>query len=303
MSIFNAAPSEREKFNFERRKHTWGIVKWFVVSVAISSAGLFIEQGFKERYTGIQEMQAFDKYVEPVFHIDNWEERWRLSEFYSIVTPTDRLRERWEDYHKHLKKERDSMVNLKQEKEVIIKSGNKTKEATRRLQEINQQLEQFNRKLLPDNIPKKNESVVYEGEPAGEVKLRKQAEVIKNKIEAGNYYSLVDYFDNAEKANMQAVKDVIETLGIHFGDINSGFTRDYDHAIYSCRYGVASLLNQSKVIMPAFKAEFSKDSVYLSIGLDDEKKEELSLSLQGIDWNRVYNFVKQFFIARLSRFE
>jgi len=76
-SISPSIPTEREKFKF------WmGFVKWLIVSVAITLAGLFIGSGFKERTTGIQEMQAFDKYAYPMLDADNFDVRWNLSEFF-----------------------------------------------------------------------------------------------------------------------------------------------------------------------------------------------------------------------------
>jgi len=172
----------------------------------------------------------------------------------------------------------------------------------KRLEEINNQLEQFNRKLLP-TTKIENEHITFKAESEIDNKLRQRTEIIRAKINSGKYYNLKEYFKKAEEADVSAVKDIIASLGEGFGDINSGFNRDYDHSTYSCRYGVASLLNATKIVMPVYIAEFSKDSVFISIGLDDEKKEQFNLPITGIDWNEVYNFVKRFFVDRLRFFQ
>lgn len=72
--------------------------KWYIVSVAIVFAAKIVESSFKEREIGIKEMQVYDKYVETILETDNIEERWKLAEYFSNVTPTERLRDRWVAY-------------------------------------------------------------------------------------------------------------------------------------------------------------------------------------------------------------
>ena len=212
------------------------------------------------------------------------------------------MRERWELYHEHLIPQRDSIVKLRTENDSIQRLGSRSMKTDKRLEEINNQLEQFNRKLLP-TTKIENEHITFKAESEIDNKLRQRTEIIRAKINSGKYYNLKEYFKKAEEADVSAVKDIIASLGEGFGDINSGFNRDYDHSTYSCRYGVASLLNATKIVMPVYIAEFSKDSVFISIGLDDEKKEQFNLPITGIDWNEVYNFVKRFFVDRLRFFQ
>jgi len=74
------------------------LIKWSISSVAIVLVTLIIDTGFRERATGIQEMQVYDKYVDIILKADNIEQRWKLCEYFSIVTPTERLRDRWKVY-------------------------------------------------------------------------------------------------------------------------------------------------------------------------------------------------------------
>ena len=74
------------------------LIKWFIGSVVIVIVTLVIDTGFKEREAGIKEMEVYDKYVEIILNADNIEQRWKLCEYFSIVTPTERLRKRWQAY-------------------------------------------------------------------------------------------------------------------------------------------------------------------------------------------------------------
>lgn len=74
------------------------LFKWFMGSVVIVIVTLVIESGFKERETGIEEMKIYNEYVDIILKADNIEERWKLAEYFAVVTPTQRLRERWINY-------------------------------------------------------------------------------------------------------------------------------------------------------------------------------------------------------------
>lgn len=77
---------------------TIDLIKWFIGSVVIVVVTLIIDTGFKEREAGIKEMEVYDKYVSIILTADNIEQRWNLCQYFSIVTPTERLRERWQVY-------------------------------------------------------------------------------------------------------------------------------------------------------------------------------------------------------------
>ena len=74
------------------------LIKWFIGSVVIVVTTLIIDTGFREREAGVKEMEVYDKYVDIILKADNIEQRWKLCEYFSIVTPTERLRTRWQAY-------------------------------------------------------------------------------------------------------------------------------------------------------------------------------------------------------------
>ena len=95
--------------------------KWYIVSVAIVFAAKIVESSFTERETGIKEMQVYDKYVETILEADNIEARWKLAEYFSTVTPTERLRDRWLAYKDTIKADYLKFKEL-EEKEIELLS-------------------------------------------------------------------------------------------------------------------------------------------------------------------------------------
>lgn len=89
------------------------VFKWFIGSVVLVLVTMIIEKGFRERAAGIQEMQAYDKYVAVILEADNIEKRWKLTQYFSTVTPTERLRERWEIYRDTISKDYTEFIKLK----------------------------------------------------------------------------------------------------------------------------------------------------------------------------------------------
>lgn len=81
------------------------LIKWTISSVCIVIVTLIIDTGFREREAGIKEMEVYDKYVDIILQADNIEQRWKLCEYFSIVTPTERLRTRWQAYRDSISKD------------------------------------------------------------------------------------------------------------------------------------------------------------------------------------------------------
>lgn len=149
--------SEEKAFNFEKYKFIFELVKWFIGSVALVVITIIIDKGFKERSAGIQEMQAYDKYVEVILKADNIEERWKLSEYFSTVTPTERLRERWIAYkdsinadYLEFKKLKEAEQELQNQKNAALVSG-PISETDKKLNQIQRQLAPFETKLISSN--------------------------------------------------------------------------------------------------------------------------------------------------------
>jgi hypothetical protein len=96
------------------------LIKWIVSSVVIVFVTLFVESMFKDREVGIEEMKIYNQYVDIILNSDNIEQRWRLAEYFSIVTPTKRLRERWVDYQNVLADDYKKYKGLSETEEKIL---------------------------------------------------------------------------------------------------------------------------------------------------------------------------------------
>lgn len=147
------SPKERS-LDFEKYKFRFELIKWFIGSVVLVIITIIIDKGFKERAAGIQEMLAYDKYVEVILKADNIEERWKLAEYFSTVTPTERLRDRWIAYKDSItadyllfKALKDSLIAM-QNKKIETISGHPVSETDQKLNQIQRRMAPFEQKLL-----------------------------------------------------------------------------------------------------------------------------------------------------------
>ena len=154
----NKNPDLKEKeFKFEKYKFKAELFKWFIGSVALVIITVIIDKGFKERTAGIQEMQAYDKYVEVILKANNIEERWKLSKYFSIVTPTERLRQRWTAYKDSIKGEYLEFKALKETEFELIRQKNDSQskdtlfKIDKKINEIQHKLVPFENKLINTN--------------------------------------------------------------------------------------------------------------------------------------------------------
>jgi hypothetical protein len=113
------------------------ISKWYLVTVAVVFAAKIIESGFTERETGIKEMQLYDKYVAKILEADNIEARWKLAEYFSAVTPTERLRERWTEYKTLLKPDYDKFKSLEERENELLSQERASELGPEDQQELN----------------------------------------------------------------------------------------------------------------------------------------------------------------------
>lgn len=149
--------------NNEKLKLIIDLAKWFVSSVVIVIVTMIIDRNFKERNTGLEEMKAFDNYVDHILKADNIEERWKLCEFFSTVTPTERLRDRWMVYRDTISDDYARFLDLKEEERRLTRLQDslnnvmsikghvdvtKTDQTAIQLKEVSRKLEPFNRKLV-----------------------------------------------------------------------------------------------------------------------------------------------------------
>jgi hypothetical protein len=148
---------EEETFHFEKFKFKIELVKWFIVSVVLVILTIIIDKGFKERAAGIQEMQAYDKYVEIILKADNIEDRWKLSEYFAVVTPAERLRNRWIAYKDSINGDYQKFRTLKEmeyelsQQKYASLTDDTMSEEDKKLNEIQNQLVTFERRLVNTN--------------------------------------------------------------------------------------------------------------------------------------------------------
>jgi hypothetical protein len=142
-----------DTLKFEKYKFNIELLKWFIGSVALVAITFIVDNGYKERTAGIQEMQVYDKYVETILKADNIEDRWKLAQYFSTVTPTKRLRERWCAYrdsisndYKIFKKLKEQKFQLQQKDTALHKVEMSTTDL--KLNTIQNQLAPFEKKLI-----------------------------------------------------------------------------------------------------------------------------------------------------------
>jgi len=122
--------------------------KWYIASVALVFAADIVENGFTERETGIKEMKVYDEYVNTILQADNIETRWKLAEYFSIVTPTDRLRERWIAYKNSLEEDYIKFLELKEQEIQLLSMDSLNSKQKTSLATIKQQKAVYESRLL-----------------------------------------------------------------------------------------------------------------------------------------------------------
>lgn len=217
------------------------LIKWFTGSVALVIVSLVIESGFKERETGIEEMKLYNQYVDIILKADNIEERWRLVEYYSIVTPTERLRERWVDYRETL---RDDYLKYKElskaEKVILSDITNGNLDSLVLIQE--------EKKVVGGSLVKKNDIVMArEYEELGFESLLKRD--INNAI---NYFKMSDTYSPSYHNVYEIYIYLLKKRSI----LENGVDADWK-LVYS------DILNKYSWKMPSEYVKSFKKAVYL----------------------------------------
>lgn len=126
--------------------------KWYIVSVAIVFAAKTIEAGFSERETGIKEMQVYDKYVVTILEADNIEARWKLAEYFSTVTPTERLRERWIQYKNSISEDFKKFQELQTKENELLSKNSLTPIQQESLNKVQMEKATYENKLLGNKV-------------------------------------------------------------------------------------------------------------------------------------------------------
>lgn len=129
--------------------------KYTIVSIAITTVALIVTDLFKEREQDVKELEYFDKYVQDVKKVDGVQERFQLSKYLSIVSPSGELKKAWKEYYDTLKVEYQEYLRLRKEKEKLDTIKNPTEEQINKKEKIKEQIDQKEAPLVSNHIDRK----------------------------------------------------------------------------------------------------------------------------------------------------
>ena len=139
-------PSSNSQEDFEKFKYKVEIFKWIIGSVVLVIVTTIIDWGFKDRAAGLQELQQYDKYAtELIVMNDNLKNKRMLAQYFSTVTPSEKLRAGWKLYFDQVDKEYqklladDSIIKVEYEK-LKLDSLNKSPVYQLKLQKVEAQM-------------------------------------------------------------------------------------------------------------------------------------------------------------------
>jgi len=171
--------------------------KWYIVSVAIVFSAKIVESSFTERETGIKEMQVYDKYVETILEADNIESRWKLAEYFSTVTPTQRLRERWVAYKNSIEKDYLKFKELKNQEFALLSKDSLTEDQKGELNNIQLKKAGFEGKLV--DVKTGKWAVMFTADTDLEQSKWEQGLLIKAGIEDPKIYLKNNHYQTVSK--------------------------------------------------------------------------------------------------------
>lgn len=160
----NSEPND-PNLSFEKYKHKVELFKWLIGSVALVVMTTIIDWGFKDRAAGLQEIQQYDKYATELIILNNDPVKKRmLAQFFSKVTPSEKLRDGWEKYYLEVDAEyreflkKDSAAQAKLE-ELAQRDSTKLSESQKREKEQAEQTVRETRRLMSQPIVLPNATV------------------------------------------------------------------------------------------------------------------------------------------------
>lgn len=137
----------------------WKIIdlaKWFIVSVVLVVVALEVNSGITNREIDIKELTFFDKYVNIVIANNNVGAKRELALFFKIVSPTENLRKRWENYYNVANQEFNEYLkkvdSLDEENTKVINSNIKSEEKEKILESITKEKLRINKQLNKEII-------------------------------------------------------------------------------------------------------------------------------------------------------
>ena len=186
--------------------------KWYIVSVAIVFSAKIVESSFTERETGIKEMQVYDKYVETILEADNIESRWKLAEYFSTVTPTERLRERWLAYKSIIEVDYNKFKELEAKENELLSKDSLTEGQKNILNSVQLEKASFERKLV--DVKTGKWAVVFTADTDLEQSKWEQNLLIKAGIEHPKIYLKSNFYQTVSKT-FSSRQDALDYLQSH----------------------------------------------------------------------------------------
>ena len=104
-----------KEYKLEKMKVITDALKWLLVTFLLGAVTIHLDNKIKDRNTGLQEMLAYDKYVDIILKVNNIEERWKLAEYFIAVSTTDKLKKCWANYQEVIKPEYDKFIAFQSE--------------------------------------------------------------------------------------------------------------------------------------------------------------------------------------------
>lgn len=124
------------------------LIKFLIGTVALGIISLYINHEIQIREVEVREFEALGQFIEHALQ-ENVGVRRRFAHYFSTVTQSDRLRERWVEYYKEVDKEYQAVVRRKEELEEAIRRGEDSKNERIILAKLTTELEVDRMALAP----------------------------------------------------------------------------------------------------------------------------------------------------------
>ncbi|MEL1246215.1 hypothetical protein AAEO56_18215 [Flavobacterium sp. DGU11] len=113
---------EQEKLVLEKYKTKIELYKWLIGSVGLVLLTTIIDYGFRDRAAGLQEIQQYDKYITDLIVLNKEPGQKRmLAQFFSNVTPSEKLKKGWCKYYIEVDKEYQKFIAPVLKNDSVIK--------------------------------------------------------------------------------------------------------------------------------------------------------------------------------------
>lgn len=121
--------AEIQMTELQKLKLIFDVVKWLIASVALVIVTMVIDYGFRDRAAGLNEVKQYDHYVTNLIVLNKEVgPRRLLAQYFSLVTPSEKLRKCWENYYYVVNQEyqatvkKDSLLNNRMKKFMTMKA-------------------------------------------------------------------------------------------------------------------------------------------------------------------------------------